>query len=173
MTDRKRIREIIGYTHQEQLDNADLWYKSSISFHEASTVLYENRERVSGAEKIFQFNAALSLELIFKAILAAKEKAIPQTHKLSELSSMAEVDLDDDQICTLELLTECIVWLARYPSPKTEKKWDKFRDNILERHMVHSQSGNIHSTLANPKRFPTMENYTKIWEICLAKFASV
>ena len=77
MTDRKKIREIIGYTHQAQQVNADLWYKLSLSFHEASIVLNEHQERLSGGLRIFQFNAALSLELIFKAILAAKKKQYP------------------------------------------------------------------------------------------------
>jgi len=86
---------------------------------------------------------------------------------------MAEVELDEDQKYTLELLTEAIVWLAKYPAPKSEAKWDNFHDNILERHIVRSQSGNTHSTLANPKRFPSMENYTRIWEICLAKYLSI
>lgn len=173
MTDRKKNREIIGYTRQKQLYNADLWYKNSLSFHDASIVLYEYQERVSGALRNFQFNAALSLELIFKAILAAKGKDIPQIHKLNDLCTKAEVELDEDHKYTLELLTEGIVWLARYPSPKTEEQWDNFHDNILESHIVRSQAGNTHSTLANPKRFPSMENYKRIWGICLVKYESI
>lgn len=173
VADQKKIREIVGYTHQKQRENADIWYKNSLSFHEASIVLYENQERFSGALRIFQFNAALSLELIFKAILAAKGKSIPSIHFLLELCVNAEVELDEDQKCTLELLTESFLWLARYPVPNSEGQWDNFQDKILEKHIVRSQSGNTYSTLVNPKRFPSIENYTKIWEACLIKYSSI
>ncbi len=173
MADRKKIREIIGYTYQKQRDNADLWYKQSVSFHEASIVLYEHQERISGALRIFQFNAALSLELIFKAILAAKGEPIPEIHILRELCTKAKVKLDEDQKFTLDLFTESIFWHARYPVPKSNAQWDNFHDNIFEKHIVRSQSGTTHTTLANQKRFPSMENYTRIWEICLVKYESV
>jgi HEPN domain-containing protein len=173
VTDRKKIREIIGYTHQKQEDNADLWYKQSISFHEASIILYEHQERLSGALRMFQFNAALSLELIFKAILTAKGKTIPKIHLLGKLCTKAEVELDEHQKFTLDLLTESIMWLGRYPAPKSETQWDDFHDNIIEKHKIRLQSGNTHTTLANRKRFPSMENYTRIWGICRDKYASV
>jgi HEPN domain-containing protein len=169
----KANRKLTGYTHQEQLDNADLWYKHALSFNEASSVLYEHHESISGGFRMFVFDAALSLELILKAILVAKGKAIPQIHTLRELCTKSEVDIDEDQKCTLDLLTESIVWAGRYPAPKLEEQWDNYHDNIFEKHIVRQQSGNTHSTLANPKRFPSLENYTKIWKICLIKYASI
>ncbi|MGD0022023.1 MAG: HEPN domain-containing protein [Smithellaceae bacterium] len=173
MADRKKIRKIIGYTHKKQLDNPDVWYKQSVSFHEASLVLYKHQECISGALRIFQYNAALSLELIFKAILAAKGGEIPLIHSLRELSAKADIELDEDQKFTLDLLTEIILWLGRYPAPKSGAQWDNYHDNIFEKHIVRSQSGTTHTTLANQKRLPSMENYTRIWEICLVKYASV
>ena len=173
MKGRKDIRKIIGYTQQEQRDSPDLWYKNSLSFNEASSVLYENHESISSGFRIFVFNAALSIELILKAILAAKGEAIPQIHTLRQLCAKAEVDLDEDQKCTLDLLTESILWVGRYPSPKSEGQWDNFHDNIFEKHIVRQQSGNTHSTLANPKRFPSLENYTKIWRMCLVTYANI
>lgn len=172
MTDRKKIREITGYTHQKQQEDSDLWYKLSVSFHEASIVLYEQQERLSGA-RIFQFNAVLSLELIFKAILAANGETIPSIHFLRELCVRAQVELDEHQKFTLDLLTESILWLGRYPVPKSEAQWDNFHDNIFEKHKVRLQSGNTHMTLSNRKRFPSMENYTRIWKSCLLKDRSV
>ena len=171
MTDRKKIREIIGYTHLKQRDDADLWYKKAVSFHEASIVLYRHQKRLG--LRMFQFNAALSLELIFKAILAAKRKTRPSIHFLRELCTKAEIELDENQKHTLDLLTESILWLGRYPTPKSEAQWDHFHDNIFEKHKIRLQSGNKHITLANRKRFPSMENYTKIWGICLVKYESV
>lgn len=173
MTDRKKIRNIIGYTHQEQLGNAELWYNSAISFNEASSVLYEYQEEISGELRIFVFNAALSLELVLKAILAAKREAIPTKHTLRELCTKAEVDLDEDQRCTLDLLTETIIWAGRYPCPKLEEQWDNYHDNIFEKHIDRQKTGNTISSIANPKRFPSLENYTRIWRSCLVKYVSI
>ncbi|MBW1853754.1 MAG: HEPN domain-containing protein [Deltaproteobacteria bacterium] len=173
MTDRKKIREKTGYTRQNQQDNADSWYTRSVSFHEASIILYEHKERLSGGIKLFQFNAALSLELIFKAILAAKKEKIKQTHVLRDLCTNAEVELDDDQKSTLGLLTENFLWVGRYPAPTSEAQWDNFHNNIIEEHIERSQSGNTFSMNRNQKRFPSMENYKRIWKICLAKYESV
>jgi len=173
MTDKKRIREIIGYTHQKQRADADLWYRNSISFYEAAIVLHEYKERITGGLRIFQYNAALSLELIFKAILAAKGDDIPTIHILRELCVKADVQLNDDQKHTLDLLTENILWLARYPTPKTEGQWDSFHDKIIEKHIVRMKSSNTHTTLANPKRFPSIENYKSIWGICISKYVSI
>ena len=170
--DRKKIREIIGYTHQEQLGNADIWYKKSISFHEAYIVLEEHKEHINDV-KIILYNAALSLELIFKAILAVKKEVITPTHKLSDLCINAGIQLDEDQKYTLDILTACIVWLARYPSPNKKEDWDSYHDNVFESCLVRSQSGNTQSALVNNKRFPTMENYMRIWEICLVKYNSI
>ena len=75
----------------------------------------------SFASYINQFNsftllvAALSLELIFKSILLAKGETIPPIHFLRKLCTQAEVEIDEDQKFTLDLLTEVLLWLGRYP----------------------------------------------------------
>jgi HEPN domain-containing protein len=171
--DNKEIRERVGYTYQAQLESADLWHQNSLSFHEASIVLHEHQELINGGIRIFLFNAAQSIELIFKAILAAKGEVIPNIHNLRELCVKAGVELKEDQKHTLDLMTEIIMWLARYPSPRSELQWDKFQDIIMARHIVHSQQGNTYSTSVNPKRFPSMENYMRIWGICLERYCSI
>jgi HEPN domain-containing protein len=170
--DRKDIRNNIGYTHTEQLENADLWYNNSLSFNEASCVLYEYQEQVTGGLRVYLFNAALSLELILTAILAAKAEAIPTIHTLRELCIKAEVEFDEDQAFILDLLTESILLASWYPSSKSEVQWNNLHDNIIEK-LIRQQSGNHNSTLANQKRFPSLENYTKIWRICLVKYANI
>ena len=171
MTDRKKIREIIEFTYQKQRDNADLWYRQSVSFHEASIVLDENKGRIH--VRVFQFNAAISLELIFKAILVAKGKKLRTIHNLRELCKETEIALDEDQMLTLDLLTEGIIWLGRYPVPTSEEKWDNFQENIYAKQKVTSRSGNTGTVSANPKRFPSMDNYTRIWGTSLAQYADI
>jgi HEPN domain-containing protein len=169
----KQVRKIIGYTHQQQLDNADLWYQNSLTFNAASSILHEYKDHIIGGLRVYQFNAGLSLELILKAIIVAKGELIPQTHNLRELCSKADVTLSKDQEFTLDLLTESIVWLGKYPAPKSEGQWDNYHDNILEKQKVRERSSHSHITKANPKRFPSQENYMRIWSVFLAKYSSI
>ncbi len=140
------------------------------SFHDAAIVLHDAQERISLGFRVFAYNAALSLELVIKAILAAENKTIPAKHELRNLAKLADIPLDTDQLDTLDLLTEIIIWLGRYPAPKTEEKWDNFQDGILERHKVRSRSGNVGIVAIDTRRFPTKENYIRIWEACTAKY---
>lgn len=174
MIDRKKIREIIGYTHQEQINNPDLWYKKSLAFHEATIVLYKFQECTS--ENIYLFTAALSLELIFKTILVMKGEEINKlvTHDLKKLCIRAQIQLNEDQRFLLDFFTHSIYWFSRYPGPKKEEEWDNFQDNIFEKLKVRSQSGSTTGSVrAHSRRFPSIENYNKIWEMCLAKYESI
>ena len=173
MIDKKKTREIVGYTFQNQQENPELWYQNAVSFHEASVVIHENHQNISQTLRIFLFNAALSLELILKAILAAKGETIPSNHMLRDLCSEAKVALDKDQKCTLDLLTECFLWVSRYPAPTSDKKWDHYHDVIFEKHKIRTRSGNTYTTRADPNRFPSIENYKKIWKKCLDKYSSI
>lgn len=170
MINRKKIRGITGYTHQRQLKNADSWYKGALSFHESAIVLYEAKERITEGFRVFIFNAALSIELILKGIITAKNKEIKHTHSIKVLAKDADIELNDNQICTLDLLTDIIMWLGRYPAPKTEEQWDKFHDTDFEKHIIRSKTGNTTRTMAHPERFPNLDNYMKIWEVCLTKY---
>lgn len=118
-------------------------------------------------------NAALSLELIFKAILAKRSHPVPDGstgHDLLVLCELAELIVSDDQRLTLELMTQELIWLARYPTPKRPEKFDQFHDEILEKHIIRGQVGNVSSTQANPKTFPTFENYKRIWTVSIETF---
>jgi hypothetical protein len=173
MTDRKKIRQITGYTHGGQLANADSWFRSAKGFHYSAALLNEFADRIPSDTRPFALNAALSLELIFKAILARKQLPIPDDgkgHDLRLLRSMAKIDLTNKQMATLELLTETLVWAGRYPAPKKEEKWDDYNDRILEKHVVRTQKGNMFSAMANPETFPDWSNYKKIWDRCVAEF---
>lgn len=160
----KKNRTSIGYTHARQLSSASRWYEMAVSFHEAALVLHDGQDRVSAGFRIFAFNAAISLELIIKAILCADNQAIPTTHNLGELARAAHLELNPNQMQTLDLLSEVIIWLGRYPSPTAEGKWDNFHDNVLEKHMVKSKKGNFYSITADPQTFPNKKIYLEIWD---------
>ena len=87
-------------------------------------------------------------------------------HNLIQLSKDSGVNLTKDQECTLELLSEIIIWNGRYPIPKKEEQWDNYHDVILEKHIIRERDGNTFRTLAHRGRFPSIENYKKIWDAC-------
>jgi hypothetical protein len=111
--------------------------------------------------------------LALKAILVGKDIKYPKTHELPKLADLAEIDVDDDQKYTLESFATIIEWSGRYPVPTKKAKWDDFHDRILESHTVREQSGNRHMTIADRKRFPSLENYVKLWAIFDKKFEEI
>jgi hypothetical protein len=175
MIDRKKFRESIGYTQARQSKDSEAWRSLADGYYAATKVLNEHRESIPNDTRPFALNAGLSLELIFKSILAKKDIRIPQGidgHDLSALSEKAGLKFTSNQKLTLELLTEAVVWSGRYPAPKKEQRWDDYQDRIFEAHVVRQTVGNVSSARANPGTFPNWENYSKIWEACLAEFST-
>jgi hypothetical protein len=174
MIDRKKIRKIIGYTHEKQISNPDLWYKKSLAFHEATTVLYEFKERIRN--RIYFYTAALSLELILKTISVMEGQDINdlKTHNLRTLCNRAEVQLNEDQMFLLYFFSESTIWFSRYPAPLLEEEWDNYQDNVFEKLIVRKRLDSSSGyTRVAPKRFPSIDNYNDIWEVCLTKCKSV
>lgn len=169
----KRIREIVGYTHQAMAAKHDHWFTSALSLHDAAVALHQKQDEITGGFRVFVFNAALSLELIFKAILAAEKQPILKTHRLRDLSAAAKVTLDADQKITLDLLTEILIWQGRYPVPLASEDWDSFHDGVWEKILVRSRSANRFLTRAHPKRFPSLDNYINIWDACRTRYVSI
>jgi HEPN domain-containing protein len=135
--------------------------------------LDEHKDQIPGDTRPFALNAALSIELILKSILARKNIGIPQGsdgHDLIVLSEKVGTTLTESQRLTLELLTETIVWSGRYPAPKKEQRWDDYHDRILESHIVRNKSGNKSSAMANRDTFPNWETYARIWNACVSEF---
>lgn len=169
MIDSKKVREIVGLTHGHLKRDPDAWVRLACSFHHAAKLLDEFADRIPSDSRPFVFNAALSLELVFKAILARRGCSIPDSadgHNLMVLCRKAELQLTDDQRTTLELMTEELVWAAKYPTPKKAEGFDRYHDEIFEKHKVR----NTHFVRANPDTFPNIENYLKIWNAALSAF---
>jgi hypothetical protein len=176
MIDRKKTRDVVGYTRAEQAVSAEAWFHVANSFHAAAQLLSEFSERVPADSRPFALNAALSLELVFKAILAKRCKPIPEKaggHDLVRLCKDANVELNAHQHATLEILTETIVWAGRYPTPKNDERWDDYHDRIIEKHVIRSQRGNVFQVMANPHSFPNWVNYQGIWNSCVVRFESI
>jgi len=161
---RKDVREIVGFTFSQGGSDAQGWFNRACSFKTAAELLDAKAE--SSLAIAYYFNAGLSIELILKAVAIAKGKKFDTNHRLNDLCVNAGIKLTKDQACTLELFSEIIVWSGRYPTPKNEGQWDNYHDVILEKHIVREREGNTFKTIAHKDRFPTLENYLKIWGLC-------
>jgi hypothetical protein len=75
------------------------------------------------------------------------------------------VKVSQDQKCTLELLSEQITWSGRYPAPKKEGQWNNYHDNVIKKHEIREVKGSSGSVIANPKRFPSIDNYLTLWNL--------
>lgn len=119
------------------------------------------------------YNAALSLELSLKAILVAQKKKYQAIHRLKDLSDTAGVKVKKDQEKTLEFLSESLIWLGRYPIPKSESQWNNFHDVLFPKHKIVAKEGKVRRVIKNGKAFPTLTNYLDIWKLFENKYSSI
>jgi HEPN domain-containing protein len=171
--DKKEIRRIAQHTFASQQSNEDSWYRSAISFHEGAEILWQHADSIGGGLLVALMNAALSIELLLKAIIVAKGEVAPPTHELLDFAHDADIAFSKSQRATLELLFEVLKWSGRYPVPKTEKAWDHYYNHVLERHVIREREGNIGRVRANPETFPSVKNYEALWNLAIRKWDEI
>lgn len=168
---RKQAREIAGFTFDRVRSDPGSWMGRAIAFKDAAQLI-ASRDKYSPPVPYY-YNCGLALELLLKAILVARGKEFEATHRLNYLCSFADIQISRNQECTLELLSEIIEWGGRYPVPKKEGRWNNYHDVIQEKHKIRTQSGNSGQILADKEKFPTLENFLKLWEFFEAKYEAV
>jgi HEPN domain-containing protein len=151
--DRREIREVSGYTFTNQQSRAESWYDSAISFREGANVFGLHKDSIPGGTRVFLANVALSIELLLKAIIVAKNGIAPRTHRLPRLVHDAGVPFSTNQEATLELLGELLIWSGRYPVPNKAEDWDHYYDVVFERHVIRVREGSAAMVLANRRHF--------------------
>jgi HEPN domain-containing protein len=171
--DKKEIRRIAQHTFVSQQSNEDSWYRSAISFHEGAEILRQHADSIGGGLLVALMNAALSIELLLKAIIVAKGGVAPNNHELLDLARGADITFSKSQKATLELLCEILKWSGRYPVPKTERAWDHYYDHVFERHLIREREGNIGRVRANPETFPSAKNYEALWNLAIRKWEEI
>lgn len=160
---KKDIRSVAGLTFTMVGSSPNHWANRAYAFKSAAELIASSNELSPSIS--YYFNAGLSLELILKAIATAKGISFEKNHNLNSLYTLTDIELTEDQKCTLELLSEIIIWSGRYPVPKSEGVWDNYHDNIQEKHIVRKHEGNTTLVMANRSRFPNLENYLTLWAI--------
>jgi len=171
--DKKEIRRVAQHTFASQQSNEDSWYASAISFHEAAKILWQRTDSIRRGSLVVLMNAALSIELLVKAIIVAKGGIAPQTHEPLDLAREADIAFSKSQKATLELLGEVLKWSGRYPVPNSEGAWDHYYDHVLERHVIREREANIGRVRANPETFPSVENCEALWNLAIRKWDEI
>jgi HEPN domain-containing protein len=171
--DMKEIRQITGNTFANQQSNEESWYSSAISFHEGAYILEQHKGSTRRGMLVYLTNAAVSIELLLKAIIVAKDGKARITHELLRLAHDAGVAVSSNQEATLEWLTEILKWSGRYPVPNKEEDWDHYFDVVQERHTIREREGNVGVTRANRETFPSVENYEKLWDLANGKWCEI
>lgn len=70
----------------------------------------------------FELLCGLSLELIFKAVIVANGKhEVPNSHSLSSLAKLADLDYIPEIQKLLDVLSESVIWFSKYPIPTKPK----------------------------------------------------
>ena len=168
---RRETRELVGFTFAKVDSESENWMTRAREFKDAAVLIVEAK---SGSLSLpYYYNAALSLELSLKAILVSRKKEYQAIHRLKDLSDAAGVKVEKDQEKTLELLSESLSWLGRYPVPKSEGQWNNFHDVLLPKHKVVEREGKVGRVMKNKKTFPTLNNYLAIWNLFESEYSSI
>lgn len=167
---KKEIREIVGFTFSSIGEDPENWMARSIAFKEAAILIAKSEEYSPPFP--YYYNSGIALELALKSIAIAKSVDYKANHHLNDLCTLIGLTITKDQECTLELLSELIIWSGRYPVPKNEGQWNNYHDVIHEKHIVRKDEGNVLKVLANRNKFPTVENFLVLWELCQVEYKS-
>jgi len=171
--DRKQVRRIAQHAFASQQSDDESWYRSAVSFHEGSNVLGEHIDSIRRGRLVFLTNAAVSIELLLKAIIVAEGGKARITHELLGLARDAGVAFSKDQEATLEWLSEILKWSGRYPVPNKEEDWEHYFDDVQEKHIIREREGNVGRVRANQETFPSVKNYEKLWDLANRKWGEI
>jgi HEPN domain-containing protein len=167
---KKEIQDITGFTFSDIGKDHRKWMKRAKDFKEAAMLISKSDEYSPPFP--YYYNSGISLDLALKSLAIAKSKTFEANHRLNDLCTLVELKISEDQNCNLELLSELIIWSGRYPVPKKEGQWNNYHDVVQEKHIVRERKGNRCKTLANKTRFPTVENFLALWELCEIEYRS-
>lgn len=120
------------------------WYNKSSDLHASAGALWlsiENEGDYKYAMKlglgktfslevacwpVYQMLFGMAFELIFKAIIVAMKKQPKHSHDLGSLANETGIEFSTEELSTLKMLAEVIVWGGRYPVPKNKQDLEKY-----------------------------------------------
>lgn len=111
----------------------------------------------------FWLNAGMSIELLLKAIGKVLDRPEKHSHSLNDLCQHVGIQVSDDVMAILNILTESIYWSGRYPVPKTISDWERASQVWSNVWSVPDKEGLLIRKKI-PERQPSLSNYEMIWD---------
>lgn len=100
-----------------------------------------------------------------------------KTHILRELAQSAKVKFDNDSYLYLDILTDYIKWIGKYPVPASRKNKDEEIENIYRKftHTIDQppfvEKIKLGDTFIKKRsEFGGWDTYQDVWGQCIAKF---
>jgi hypothetical protein len=116
-----KIRHVNMWNFYDRYHDGLLYYwNNAEKLRESAKTLWDGQFL---GDEIALMLAGLSIELLLKGIILALQDVFPHCHRLDCLIATAGISVSDRDHQTSRLLTEYIVWAARYPTPKDAEEW--------------------------------------------------
>lgn len=116
-----KIRSVDMWNDFDRYHDGLLYYMNHAEqLKKGASILWD-----SGAmqNNIASMLAGLSIELLVKGTLVGLQGVFPRCHNLQCLIATAGISVDDRDDLTSRLLTEYIIWAAKYPTPWRAEDW--------------------------------------------------
>ncbi len=101
-------------------DGLGYYWNNAEKLRSSANILWKHQQYHN---EIALMLAGLSVELLLKGTILGLQDLFPHCHELDCLIATAGISVSDRDHQTSRLLTEYIVWAARYPTPKDAKDW--------------------------------------------------
>jgi hypothetical protein len=64
-------------------------------------------------------------------------------------------------------------WYRSAISFHKEEDWDRYFDDVQEKHIIRERDGNVGITRANPETFPSAKNCERLWDLANRKWDEI
>ncbi len=155
-------------TQYERRGQSDLWwYNKAIDLRGGAAAIWDAKQK----QEVFALNAGLSLELLLKAywvFYTTKDfkEVSSKGHNLIKIAQETDIFglLDIHQKALLEIFSEYIYWVGKYPVARDEQQHNSSLKK-LQKQFKREPFGSAYISQPNEKTIPSWENYDALWEI--------
>ncbi|MBX9854453.1 MAG: hypothetical protein K2Y26_02955 [Gemmatimonadaceae bacterium] len=165
--DRADSTPLYWYNHASDLRAAAAAVCHSVEDEATGKAIVERFELGDGfsmavaVPTVYEMLCGLSFELLLKAILSSRRQAIPPHHRLRDLARAVDSELSELELGVLEVLTDSVRWVGRYPRPKDRKDWDAAGERRLMYLYDDTPLGEL--TVKTPNGALEWDSLSQIW----------
>lgn len=162
-----------GFVKKEKIDLSNYWYNRATDLHRSALILYDTLP--DGRLNLYDpclLVAGLSIEVMAKANQVKRLQKFDDSkykhHLITKIIDALDLPFNEDQLATLRIFEESVIWLGKYPRPKNMDIAREKMDALWEKNGEPGWAGQVLSV--SLKRWPTKENYLCIWQILFENY---